>query len=228
MIKTILKWKLAGMRNIFRSKNISPSLNDKTLIIGLGSGRSGTSSLAKLLDSQPDTSMHHESKPILPWIYNETLLNKKLSQICEQNTSIVGEVASYFLPYVENIIKIKSDAKFICLKRDKQKTVTSFMKKTDGFNHWSTVKKDNWIITYFDQAFPKYDALEKEEAIAKYWDEYYKTAENLQSKYPSNFRIYDLAILSDLTMQNEIFEFLGVKNFNPVNVHENKIRPKSK
>ena len=228
MIKTTLKWKLAGMKNIFRSKKISSSLKEKTLIIGLGSGRSGTSSLAKLLDSQADASMHHESKPILPWAYDEILLHKKLSQICEQKTSIVGEVASYFLPYVENIIKIKSDAKFICLKRDKQKTVTSFMKKTEGFNHWSTVKKDNWIVTYFDQAFPKYDTLDKEEAIAKYWDEYYKTAENLQLKYPSNFRVYDLAILSDLTMQKQIFDFLGVKNFNPINTHENKINNKSK
>lgn len=122
------------------------------IIIGLGTGRCGTQTFAKMFD--------------LPHEKYESYSHK-------------SDVAPYYLESVENINK-NSDARFVCLKRDKQETINSFV--------------DNKIMT--------------KEKAEKYYDNYYKTAEDFESKLP-NFKIFKT---EELNNPKRIEEFLGKKS----------------
>ena len=96
---------------------------NKKLIFGLGTGRCGTVSLSELLNIQAGFAVTHESEPLLPWEFDKKAIEKKLEQLLQYEGAVVGDVAFYYLPYVEYILSGYANAKFICLKRDKAETL---------------------------------------------------------------------------------------------------------
>lgn len=237
------------------------------IIIGLGSGRSGTASLANLLDRQENSLCFHElnpscvahdetPRPILNTIEEfDTIVRggdtsrlsvdlsrppsvQQYSRLCDMpSVDIIGDVAHYYLQYVDAISALNTTTSFVCLRRDREETVQSWMKKTEikrwrsrkisdrltslitrapyytSTHHWaehdgSTYKQD----PVWDKCFPNFVAASKEDAIRQYWDYYYKTAESLQEKYPNTFRIFEVATLNNSQGRREILEFCGIGN----------------
>jgi len=129
------------------------------IIIGLGSGRSGTVSLARLLNSQEETVCFHEINPCcMSWsgsagpvfsMLNEfqSILNNgprdrvtidltspnrnsPLKRLQDlSEVSCIGDVGFYYLNYVEQIIPEFTNVKFPCLRRNKTETIRSFINK---------------------------------------------------------------------------------------------------
>src|SRR6476620_12404549 len=139
------------------------------IVIGLGSGRSGTASLAKLLSAQPDALCFHEmnpscvrfagtTRPILNTIDEfQTIVDggdpsaltvdlarpvtaDAYDQLCRMDrVRTIGDIAFYYLSYVEAIAAHNANVRFVCLKRDKDETVESWMKKT-SIHRWPSKK----------------------------------------------------------------------------------------
>jgi len=198
-------------------------LDRKKIIIGVGTGRCGTCSLANILDKQKNCAVTHESNPLLFWEFSKEKINQKLQSLLDYKGKFVGDIASYYLPYVEYILKRYPSTKVICLKRPKQETVKSFMKITPRFNHWVSskmmedkgdyyidYKKRRWIKNYWDNCFPKYDVKSKEEALELYWEEYYEEIERLQKKYPKNMMIISTEDLNSEDKLRKILSFIGI------------------
>jgi len=185
---------------------------EKQLIIGLGSGRCGTTSLYRLLNLQKNSHIRHESKPMLTWEYDKEKIDNKLEKILSKNKRYVGDVASYYLPYIEYIISKNPSAKFIILKRSREEVVKSFIKKTakHDWNHWKINPRKN-EINQWDSIFPKYNLNSKEEAIRKYWNRYYQKCEKLLKKYPENVKIFNMEDLNSKTKVKDILDFSGIK-----------------
>lgn len=191
-------------------------------IFGLGTGRCGTVSLTELFRIQDDVSSSHETN-LCPWNFDEKSFQKNLdhmkSKIGKNHT--VVEVAFYLLPYVERMIKLYPDTKFICFKRDKEETILSYMKKTVGRNHWTnpSMKEElgGWKSDVrWDKCYPTYD-LPKRLAIAEYWEEYYTQSEIFEQKYPKNFKIFDMnKVLQDRIIQIQMLTFSGLEIIQPV------------
>lgn len=177
---------------------------EKQLIFGMGSGRCGTTSLYRLLNFQKNSKITHESKPLLTWKFNKNKIDNKLGKILNQKKRYVGDVASYYLPYIEYIIKKYPSSKFIILKRPKKEVVESFLKKTKKrkWNHW-TKKEIKKKHNRWDQIFPKCNLKSKKEAIGKYWEDYYFLSKKLIKKYPKNVKGF---LTDDLNSKE------GVKN----------------
>lgn len=178
----------------------------KNMIIGLGTGRCGTVSLANLLNVN-NLNVVHELRPLLSWYDGD--YKQKINTLREQKLD--GEVASYFLPYVRGINDMVENVKFICLKREKQQVIDSFMKKTPVTNHWCEYteggewKKDKeWY-----ECFPKYNISDKKEAISMYWESYYKEAETLSNDM-DNFKIFETRDLNDEKGVYDILDFCGI------------------
>ncbi len=206
----------------FRSSDLSLSLQDKQFVFGVGTGRSGTKSLGKLLNLQESIEISHELKPILSWDGDSKYLHKKLNQIASKSEATTcGDVASSYLPYVEAILEIIPNAKFVCLKRDMEETINSFMHKSGKRNHWISHDGRKWKKDYWDRFFPKYEISDKSQAIERYWIEYYTRSEKLMKQFPDNFIIYDISILSKLEKQKALFQFLEVQNPRLQIVHAN-------
>ena len=171
------------------------------VVIGLGTGRCGTTTLAHLLNSQDDCFCTHERyntprhrlgnqfrKIIPPNI--ERLLFYSLTAMGME--SVVGDVSGRWLDSVQSIMGYDGfDVKFICLKRDKDKTIDSLSR------------------VYFRPIEPEiYKAMEE------YYDDYYSDSEEYALMYPESFAIFPTEHLNSLGGQKEILAFAGFDNHN--------------
>lgn len=206
------------------------------VVIGLGSGRCGTMSLAKILDSQVDTACTHEFGSValppskrhkkkrtrqtfdpLPWDpRNELEMKKRLMRMQAQPHSLVGDCSLYLLPYVF-FIAHATNASFVCLQRDREETIDSFLRWTEDRsprrNHWQRHDGTEYEHTVWDKAFPDYPMrLSKREAVGMYYDDYYRKAETLQKRMPGRFRIFPTEALNDEKQLKELLQFAGAPN----------------
>ncbi len=235
------------------------------LVIGLGSGRSGTASLTALLDRQHGGICFHEMNPAgavfegnpqphlnavrefqaildggarnrlaIDYSRPSSVATYKRLQSMPQ-VNLIGDIAYYYLNYVDELVAAAPQCTFVCLRRDRAQTVASWMKKSainrwpslwwgdrikslltrtpfhTQYNYWqehdgSVYRKD----PVWDSCFPKFEAVSKEEAVGMYWDYYYLEADRLQRKYPHCFRVFDVAQLSSAQGQDGILDFIGV------------------
>lgn len=179
------------------------------IVIGLGTGRCGTVSLANLLNSQPDARVTHEVPPLLPWDVNLAQMDARLTAYRSSNHQFAGDVAFYYLPYVRHIAAYDRSVRFVCLKRDREETVASYLKKTGNWNHWYNHEGNGWELNAWDSCFPKFPIENKADAIRAYWDTYYEEAERL-CKEVEHFRIWDMEALNTPQGVAEILEFVGI------------------
>jgi hypothetical protein len=203
----------------------------KQLIIGCGTGRCGTKSLSRFLNSQKTALCSHELEFLSPrflpiWDQNEKEilhhLEDLISQTNEKSLKYIGDVAMFYLPYVDAILEKWPNTIFICLQREKSKTVQSFMKKTVGGDFWrSSLDYQN---TWSD-VFPKFKASSKKESVEMYWDFYYEEAYRLSLKFPQSFYVVPT---EELNTEKGMRNILLKSNIQPIdhvvdrNFHENK------
>lgn len=182
------------------------------LVIGLGSGRCGTQSLAHLLDQQSAAKVYHERVDHqIRWHGSEQEIHTFLDEaVAQDEFQLIGDVAFYYLPYVEAILARQPNVKFICLQRDCKETVVSYLQKTSGRNHWMEHDGRSWQLSRWDDCYPKYAVPDKESALTLYWYDYYFTATRLQALYPQQFRIFPMTALNSKAGQHTILAFLGI------------------
>lgn len=214
--------------------------HQKKLIVGLGSGRSGTASLAYFLDSQADAYIVHESSFGLPAFLRYTVgnympWNKDILKLFRwhdsltyysKNKMLYGDVCSSLIQYVPDIYKLNANVVFVCMRRDKEEVVKSFEELTVGSNHWQLNKLSKYVDYWYDM-YPKYDGLSKTQSINCYWEEYYLKAECYQAEY-SNFKIFDLEDLNSDSGRNAILQHIGVSKIDRIvegEFHLNKSIP---
>lgn len=185
---------------------------NKQLVIGLGTGRCGTWSLAKFLGKQEGASIKHEAS-FLPWDYYPRGHKSVVGELMRLDGGLVGDVGFYWLNYVCPTLDLVPDAKFVCLKRPKSETVESWLRHAGDVNHWTKLGCMEWGVedrfTNSSFYFPKFE-LPKKEALEEYWELYYAIAESLVNIIPESFRVVELGDLNDEEGMDGILEFIGV------------------
>lgn len=235
------------------------------IVIGLGSGRSGTASLASLIDRQQGGLCFHEMNPSgavftgnpQAQINTVTELRAILSggerarlsidysrpasvatyaklQTMQQ-PMLLGDIGFYYLTYVEDILALQPECKFVCIRRDKEQTIQSWLQKSKvkrwhslwladrlkafvtraafqtEYNYWQEHDGSVWMPDpVWDSCFPKFEAASKQEAIGKYWDYYYKEATRLANAHPGSFQVFDISDLSCVEGHRSILSFIGL------------------
>ena len=153
------------------------------IVLGLGTGRCGTQSLAAILNHQERARVTHERHgPGIAWQGDEDRVTAFMRQyLATSGFDLVGDVAFYYLPYVEHALSLAPDTKFVCLKRDRKSTVDSYLTWSYGRNSWMQHDGTRWRMNDWYRCYPKYPVGDKEEAIGRYWDEYYDRAAALEA-----------------------------------------------
>jgi len=184
-----------------KKKKKSLKLEEKNnLIIGCGMPRSGTKSISKLLSNCKNVNIPHEFKICLPYEFNRNKLRQKLFHIEKLKGNIIGDVAHYYLNYIEELIK-HHNAKIIVMKRDKKKVSKSI--KSLGWNPYIQKKVEG------SEAFPFY-AKNVDTATEFYWDDYYKKIRELQHRFQNKILVVDIEWLNSKEGITKIFDFCEI------------------
>ena len=186
-------------------------------IFGLGTGRSGSTSLASSLSKIKGSYISHEHPAIIPWHGGLEIVKwhlKRMMSLAKYH-SVIGDVSHWWLPYVEFILKQHANALFIVLRRPASKTVKSFLNikgsgKKYSINHWQNHNGSYYTKNFWDVCYPSYEKnLSIDEAIYKYWTNYYQECYRLSHLFPSNFIVVDL---EDTSKDKLISKFLSQKS----------------
>ncbi len=183
------------------------------IIIGLGTGRCGTLSLKHLLSMQPDINATHETM-LLPHEFNERKFKQYMNRLRGRSAEVTADVALWNLSYVTAILAEYHNTKFICLKRDKEAVVASFIRKTPKRNHWTSFDSEHWSDEKwprearcpYRRCYPRFDA-DKERAIGFYWDHYEVVSEIYEKEFPDSFRIFPVEYLNTRDGCEKILDF---------------------
>ncbi|MHB9080525.1 MAG: hypothetical protein ACYC3X_23870 [Pirellulaceae bacterium] len=163
--------------------------------------------------------MTFEQPPWLPWniVPNTPGIRERLSRILDNRKHrFVGDVASFYLPYIEEAIAFDSDIRILCLKRPREEIVATFCATLDRvspfpIDHWSKQPAAGWTHDFLrTRMYPQYDSRDRIEGIGLYWDEYYTRAEFLERKYPDQVRIWDTEALTQEDGVRDVLTFAGI------------------
>lgn len=188
---------------------------DRRIVIGLGTGRCGTQTLAELIDAQPGGVGSHELRGArVHWEGGAAEVERVLDALQDRlnaGATLVGEVGLYYLPYVDMIRHRFPDVRFIVLKRDREATVDSFLEKTqDKANHWAPTLRFARHARW-NACFPTYPVtLPKRAAIGRYWDEYYAQTDAYERAEPGVFHTVRTEQLGEEATQRQMLDFMGV------------------
>lgn len=191
----------------------------RKLILGLGSGRCGTTTLSHLFRIQEGCRCSHEyfstSEYGIKWKEDFDVMKACVVRILLNDAPIVGDVAFYWINYVPHVLSLVRDARLICLKRDEDETVASFESRPAEFKTRYNFKDQ--LAIYGDEkftghAFPRYRDVSPNESLHLYYKEYYEIAERMEHFYPNNFKIFDIGYLNHKEGQKEILDFTGFTN----------------
>lgn len=200
-------------------------MKKRKFVFGMGTGCCGTSSLARLLNDQPNAFVGHELAPILSWSTSQTardvFAENKWEQLNHESHlyDLVGDVGSYYLPYVrflmqnlESPLGDEVDFRFIILKRDKTEVISAFLEKFKRQGNNPLQENTNARWDEWDAAFPKYNNIALPIAIECYYEDYYAEADYLKQTFPNFVRIYNTSDLNSEEKVREILNFVGIEN----------------
>ncbi|MCX7424709.1 MAG: hypothetical protein NTW96_03630 [Planctomycetia bacterium] len=192
---------------------------NRQIVLGMGAGQCGTGLLAEILNQQPCARVTHQEPPLLPWTPDGRTggIGERLRRMLDaRQEPVVGDVASFYLPYVEEAVALEPSIRIVCLTRPREEVVEGFCRSLDGgfpfpVNHWSREPAPGWHHDpILSRTFPQYDTQDRTEGIRRYWDEYHQRVEELLRRYPDNVRLWDTEILTTEAGVREVLSFAGI------------------
>jgi len=206
------------------------------VIIGLGTGRCGTRSLAILLNEVEGLRVTHEAFRFNNFWNSNGLVTAKWYHNMKDTLDEFGDVHSAYLPeveFIDEMIKKNGDkVYFVCLERDFEKVVESFYAWTEGkekqnriVNHWQMHDGTRWKHDHWDGTFPKFDPrLSKKDAIKEYVA-LYRGKSSYYDEEMDNFKIFKTDDLNSTEGLDKIYDFIGITENRRVykSVHANSL-----
>lgn len=169
------------------------------LVIGLGTGRCGTTSLARLLAAQPNTTCTHERyRNKHKWSVEQGQTKHLLQGLQGRGRGgVVADVAFGWLNYVKEIVDLYPETRFVCLRRRREEFVASYKRLMRGRNNLVTWSEDlgfpKSALYGYEECLPKYDHLKgrpDDDIFGYFYDQYNAVADSLQQSIKS-FSIFD-------------------------------------
>jgi hypothetical protein len=235
------------------------------IVIGIGTGRSGTASLARLLNAQKDAVCFHEMNPscvrfhgtprpimntveeyqaildggppnMLTVDLGRAVAARTYDQLCRMpRVRLLGDIAFYYLSYVELILAHNPHVRFVCLQRDRTETVESWINQArierwrskrladrlaswitrepfhESYNYWMEHDGSVWRANpVWDKCFPKFPGPTLRDAVEQYWDSYYATVDGLMPRHGESILRVRTEDLNDSAEQERLLRFCGV------------------
>jgi hypothetical protein len=180
-------------------------------VIGMGTGRCGSQSLAKFLNAQKHTTFTHEKAmdlTIWPMFFP---FDRAMQTMRSYGGKWKGDVSPAWCVWAAHVIqKYPRDTRVIWLHRDPSEVARSFMEqKLKKFPHW--LEKGRKFSYGFMGMYP---CMEKEfnyESVYRCVDRFYWLAASIVKVFPDHCYIWDMNELNRVDVQSEVLEWLGMR-----------------
>jgi hypothetical protein len=198
------------------------------IVLGIGSGRSGSTSLSAMLATVTASCCSHENPPLISWTAEPEELAFHLGRFrrLAPYHPLVADVSHWWLNVIERVFAEFPEARAIGTFRAVESCTASFMRiKGSGrgsYNHWVPYANGIWAAARWDPAYPTYPvpghaALDPDDAkyalIARYVKEYNDAMHALARRFPATMMLVQTESLDDAAVQNAIFDFVGLRGF---------------
>jgi hypothetical protein len=196
------------------------------IVLGIGSGRSGSTSLAAMLATVGGSCCTHENPPLVSWKPEPEELELHLGRFgrLARYHPLVADVSHWWLNVLDRFLAEFPEARVIGTFRALESCAASFMRiKGSGrgsYNHWVSYGNGIWAAARWDPAYPTYPVPEhatldpdsaKLELIARYVQEYNDAMHALAQRFPAKVMLVRTETLDDKAVQNAIFDFVGLR-----------------
>ena len=225
-------------------RNLEAMLGDRPprgepgrVVLGLGTGRCGSTSLAAILASIEGAQSTHENPPLIFWqpLPQQVKFHLQRFRLLSRYFPLVSDCAHWWLNVIDTVFDSFPSARAIALHRDTEACVRSWAKITRwprDHNHWVTPRNRLWHRDRFDPSFPQYPMPEdaarnpevaKEQLIRRYVSEYNDRLRGLAAHSPERILLLRTEELDDAATRQRISKFLGL----PVGAEPLRLNTKS-
>lgn len=183
------------------------------IVLGVGTGRCGTLSLAKLLDGCIGFNCTHEAAPTLSWVVSEHEYVDKLCRIRAVDNH--GDICAAYLPYLPKFLADIPDLRVIALRRPAEEVAQSFEEWLDTTgparrHHWYDHGGNGWLQDPYDRTYPSYDIPDRHQALLHYVHDYDTQVDQLRRGHPASIMLIHTRDLGDTDVQQWIFDFADI------------------
>jgi uncharacterized protein YozE (UPF0346 family) len=196
------------------------------VIVGLGSGRCGSTTLTSAMRGVPDACATHENPPPLFWEPFEEQLRVHIERfrILTQYFAVVFDSAHWWLNSLERIFGECPDLKAIGLWRETDSCVQSFMQQKGtgqgSLNHWAVPGNGIWSASPADPWYPGYAVPAssvsdpdgaKRALVTRYVTEYNQALERIAATHLDRLLLVRTEHLSNADAYARMSDFLGLE-----------------
>jgi hypothetical protein len=134
------------------------------VILGIGTGRCGSTSLTAAFRAVENALATHETPPMIFWEPQpeQVGFHMKRLDILARYYPVVFDASHWWLNVIDIFFKRFSTGKVVGLYRDTESCVRSFLRmKGTGPgtpNHWATHDDKRWALNNWDPCYPSYTA----------------------------------------------------------------------
>jgi hypothetical protein len=203
------------------------------VVLGLGSGRSGSTTLTSLIGSVPGAKATHENPPGIFWEPHPRQLGFHLHrmEMLTRHFPVVVDSSSWWLNALDAVFVAFPNSKAVGAFRETEACLRSWMKVTiPEYNPWVAPHNGIWQTYRGDMYFPHYPVPEgarrdpeaaREGLIRRYITEYNAKMQDLARRAPNRLLLVRTEDLDALETRQKMSEFLGLELSGP-SVHRNR------
>lgn len=208
--------------------------NPGALVLGLGSGRCGSTSLAALFAGVEACCATHENPPLVHWqpTADQIRIHCRRFRLLLDRFQVVFDAAHWWLNAADEILASFEDVKLIGLMREPDACARSFLKikgiGRNSINHWLDHDGTFWRPGLWDALYPSYDAarhglgspretakedlhVSQHRLVRMYVEDYNRSLLRMKDSLGERLLLVRTEEIGARAVQDEIFDFLGLR-----------------
>ena len=193
------------------------------VILGLGAGRCGSTTLAAILHTIEGAVSTHESPPFMHWepLPLEMQFHLRRFEMFSRYVPLIADCAHWWINSLDQIFDAFPDSKAIGICRDTDACVRSWMSVSPAdINHFVPSHNRIWPPDRWDSLYPHYelpaDARQnptrtKEHLVRRYIEEYNQRLKILAARQPERILLLSTENLDSPSERARISEFVQLR-----------------